>query len=398
MWLNSTIMRLLWNNEKLLWGVYALAALIVSVQKLTQGANDAGYTSYENYVIFRNSFGHLLAGLNPYAAFPAEQWDLFKYSPAFALAMAPFAPMPDWLGLPLWNLLNALSLLAAILALPVLDPAKRRFFAWFVLLELITSMQNSQSNGLTAAFLLWAFISFERERPVRAGLWAAAGAFLKIFGIFAAVWAMGYRGKGRFAFALAAWSLLFLLVPLMVLSPAQTMQVYRWWGDLLQQDHAVSIGLSVAGWLQTWFGWLPSKNGVTLAGLLLLGASAWAVHRSPTERNRILMAASVLIWVVIFNHKAESPTFVIALSGVALWYLQESNPAVWQKILLWATFALVSLTPTDLCPRPLREQIVQPYVLKAVPCIALWAVITFNLIQTLLTRRMATDPTEAHGQ
>ncbi len=391
-------MRQFWKTNRLLWGVYALAALLVAVQKLTQGPNDAGYTSYENYVIFRKSFAHLLAGLNPYASFPAEQWDLFKYSPAFALAMAPFSPMPDWLGLPLWNLLNALSLLAAILALPVMEPAKRRFFAWFVLLELITSMQNSQSNGLTAAFLLWAFIAFEHGRLGRAALWTAAGAFLKIFGIFAAVWAVGYRGKGRFALALAGWSVLMLLVPLAILSPAQTVQVYRWWGDLLQQDHAVSIGLSVAGWLQTWFGWLPSKNAVTLSGLLLLGASAWAVYRRPTQFHRGILAASVLIWVVIFNHKAESPTFVIALSGVALWYLSYLKPALWQKILLWTTFVLVSLTPTDIFPKTVRETIVQPYVLKAVPCIALWAVLTFNLVKTLFTRREAAVPTESHGQ
>lgn len=78
------------------------------------GRNAKGYTAYENYVIFKNSFTHFIAGLNPYANFPAEQWDLYKYSPAFALCMAPFAALPDWAGLPIWNLLNALGLLAAI--------------------------------------------------------------------------------------------------------------------------------------------------------------------------------------------------------------------------------------------------------------------------------------------
>lgn len=390
-------MKAIWKDERFLWAVYALAAILVSVQKLTQGPNDAGYTSYENYVIFRNAFTHLLAGQNPYAAFPAEQWDLFKYSPAFALFMAPFSVLPDWLGLPLWNLLNALSLLSAILALPVLDARKRRFMAWFVLLELITSLQNSQSNGLTAALLLWAFVAFERGRPGRAALWAVAGAFLKIFGIFAAVWAPAYSGKSRFVLSGLTWGLVFLLSPLLVLSPAQTLQVYRWWVELLQQDHAVSLGLSVAGWLDSWFGWLPDKNAVTAAGLLLLALSALAVYRAPSLRRRTLLAASVLIWVVIFNHKAESPTFVIALSGVAMWYLAVERAARWQTVALWGTFAFVSLTPTDLCPRALREQIVQPYVLKAVPCIALWALLTAGLIRTLFNSRPRAEASiEAH--
>lgn len=390
-------MKAIWKDERFLWAVYALAAILVSVQKLTQGPNDAGYTSYENYVIFRNAFTHLLAGQNPYAAFPAEQWDLFKYSPAFALFMAPFSVLPDWLGLPLWNLLNALSLLSAILALPVLDARKRRFMAWFVLLELITSLQNSQSNGLTAALLLWAFVAFERGRSGRAALWAVAGAFLKIFGIFAAVWAPAYSGKSRFVLSGLAWGLVFLLSPLLVLSPAQTLQVYRWWVELLQQDHAVSLGLSVAGWLDSWFGWLPDKNAVTAAGLLLLALSALAVYRAPSLRRRTLLAASVLIWVVIFNHKAESPTFVIALSGVAMWYLAVERAARWQTVALWGTFAFVSLTPTDLCPRALREQLVQPYVLKAVPCIVLWALLTAGLIRTLFNSRPRAEASiEAH--
>ena len=384
-------MKNFWKDERLLWAVYALAAIIVSVQKLTQGPNDAGYTSYENYVIFRNSFTHLLAGQNPYAAFPAEQWDLFKYSPSFALFMAPFSVLPDWLGLPLWNLLNALSLLAAILALPVLDARKRRFMAWFVLLELITSLQNSQSNGLTAALLLWAFVAFERGRTGRAALWTVAGAFLKIFGIFAAIWAPTYRGKGRFVLVGLAWGLGFLLLPMLVLTPAQTIQVYKWWGELLQQDHAASLGLSVSGWLHSWFGWLPDKNAVTGGGLLLLGASAVAVFRAPDVLRRSLLAASVLIWVVIFNHKAESPTFVIALSGVALWYLAQERPARWQTAALWITFALVSLTPTDLCPKSVRVEWVQPYVLKAVPCIMLWIALTAGLIRTLFTNRPPAD-------
>lgn len=389
-----------WKKDGVLWAVYALAALLVSIQKLTQGPNDAGYTSYENYVIFRNAFTHLLAGLNPYASFPAEQWDLFKYSPAFALAMAPFSVLPDALGLPLWNGLNALVLLAAILGLPGLEAHKRRFFAWFVLLELITSMQNSQSNGLTAAFLLFAYAACERRRPGRAALWAAAGAFLKIFGIFAAAFAAGHRGKGRFALALTGWSLAMAAAPFAVLPSEQVVQIYRWWWELLTLDHAVSTGLSVSGWLQSWFGWSPPKTGVTLAGLILLALSTWAVERRAAqpegENLRRWLCASVLIWVVIFNHKAESPTYVIALSGVALWYVSYSNPAHWQTVLLWTSFALVSLTPTDLCPRVWREQLVQPYVLKAVPCLVVWAILTFNLLRTLFAMPLRRDMNEAY--
>jgi hypothetical protein len=377
-----------WRDKRVLWGVYALAAVGVSVQKLALGTGANGYTSYENYVIFKNSFPHFIAGLNPYADFPAEQWDLYKYSPAFALFMAPFAAVPDWLGLPAWNLLNALVLLAAILKLPVLTDNQRVFMAWFVLLELITSMQNSQSNGLTAGLMLWTFIALERGKTWQAAGAVAAGGFIKIFGIFAAVLALLYPRRLKFSAWLACWVAFLTLIPLLAVSPKQLWQVYQWWWGLLRDDHAASVGLSVQGWLQTWFDWEPSKMGVTLAGLAVFIASIFAVYftrrrneggRVPSTVNRLLACASLLIWVVIFNHKAESPTFVIALCGVALWWLT-SEKKMWEKILLWLTFGLVSLSPTDIFPKELRLQIVQPFVLKAVPCIAVWGIITWKLL------------------
>lgn len=372
--------------QSALYFAYLLAALVVSLQWLSLGANEYGYTIYENYIIFKNSFTHLVQGQNPYGIYVAEQWDLYKYSPAFALAMAPFAALPDWLGLQLWNLLNAMPLLWGILHIPVLPPKQRRFLAWFILPELVISIQNSQSNGLTAALLIWSWVAMENSKPVWSAWWAAAGGFLKIFGVFAAVPAMVYPQRRAFVPALAFWAVLLVLIPLVVVSPAQLWQVYQWWFELLQEDHSASVGLSVLGWLETWFGWEAPKLGVTLFGLLILGLSTLAVYRQrdaggmPPVRSRQLLWASLLLWVVIFNHKAESPTFVIALIGVALWYFSFEKPALWVKVLLWTAFALASLSPTDIFPREIRHQFVQPYVLKAVPCILIWCLISIRLL------------------
>lgn len=373
-------------SDRTLWIVYSVVAVLISLQSLWQKTNAYGYTAYENYVIFRNSFAHLVQGLNPYASFPAEQWDLFKYSPAFAVAMAPFSVLPDWLGLNLWNLANALPLLWAILRLPVLSPGQRRFIAWFVLPELVISLQNSQSNGLTAAFILWAWVALEAGNTRRGAWWTAAGGYLKIFGIFAAVPAVVYPKPRPLVAALIVWSLVLLAVPLVVVAPQQLWQVYEWWIELLRTDHSASVGLSVMGWLETWFGWQAPKAGITAVGLALLGASVWAVWRRkdgsglPPASDRILLWASLLLWVVIFNHKAESPTFVIALCGVALWYQAAEKPALWMKILLWTAFVLASLSPSDIFPKIVRTTLVQPFVLKAVPCIVIWAVLTYQLL------------------
>src|SRR4051812_42588735 len=43
---------------------------------------------------------------------------------------------------------------------------------------------------------------------------------------------------------------------------------------------------------------------------------------------------SVLVFCVIFNHQSESPTFVIAVAGVAIWFASLDRRSPWQ----WAMF------------------------------------------------------------
>lgn len=377
MWL-----RRFWNHPPALWVAYTGAALLASLQSVWLRSGKGGYTAYENYVIFRNAFAHLLQGLNPYAPYPAEQWDLYKYSPAFAIVMGPFSLLPDAVGLSLWNLLNALPLLWAILHLPVLDAQRRCWIGWFVLLELLISLQNSQSNGLMAAFALLAWVALERGRPHAAAGWVAAGGFLKLFGFLAALPALVYPRRWALMGWGSVWVVVLLVLPLAVVEPAQLVCVYEWWVALLRADHEASVGLSVMGWLQTWFGWQPPKLAVVCVGLALLLGSAWMVWRRrgpeglPPARERAYLWASVLLWMVIFNHKAESPTYIIALCGAAIWYWSTPHATRWMRLLLWTAFTMASLSPSDLFPPAVRIGFVQPYVLKAVPCIFIWLTLT----------------------
>ncbi len=378
-------MRDIWKKTWFIGLVYTLAAVAGSVQRLAMGRLPNGYTAYENYLIFKTSYLQLASGANPYAGIPGGPWDLFKYSPAFALGMAPFTLLPDWLGVILWNLLNALPLLYALLRLPILTRSQQIFCAWFVLPELVVSLQNSQSNGITAALLLFAWIAFEQDRPVKAAGWVAGSAFIKIFGIFAVLPGLMYPRWLQFIGWLMLWSVVLLLVPLIVVMPSHLMQIYSWWIELLRADQAVSVGLSVQGWLQTWFGWEPSKFLVMGLGFAIFVASVLAARRIAHEMPlyRVLAWASLLLWVVIFNHKAESPTYIIAMCGVAFWYCT-SQKRTWEKVLFWSAFVLASLSPTDIFPRYWREAWVQPYVLKAVPCILIWLVVSVQLFKGML--------------
>ena len=94
-----------------------------------------------------------------------------------------------------------------------------------------------------------------------------------------------------------------------------------------------------------------------------------------------MFLSSLLIWTVIFNHKAESAMFVIAVAGVAIWYVLQENALI-SKSLLWFTLAVTSFSSTDIFPAVIRDGIVQPYLLKAVPCIVIWIVIERQLLKS----------------
>jgi hypothetical protein len=94
---------------------------------------------------------------------------------------------------------------------------------------------------------------------------------------------------------------------------------------------------------------------------------------------RLLALASILVWVVIFNHKAESSTFILAMAGASLWLV--SGPTKVLNIVLFAlAVLLVTLLPGVLFPKALREQFVEPYLLRALPYVLIWLKIIYDMM------------------
>jgi len=337
------------------------------------------YTMYNNYVIFRQSFFHLIHGQDLYVAYPDECWDLYKYSPAFALGFGILAYLPDALGLFLWNFLNAAVLFIAIYKLPKIDIKYKSFMLFVTGLELMTSMQNSQSNGLMAGLLILAFCMLEKERFLLATLFVSLTVFIKIFGIIACILFVFYSKKLRLALYMLGWCLLLLLIPGLFTGFDQLIFLYKSWLNMLANDHSASVGYSVLGWLQTWFKVEPNKIFVLLIGFVLLLLPLLKIKQYVVYPFRLGMLASILIWIVIFNHKAESPTFVIAVTGVAIWFFMQA-PSKINIALFILVIVFTCLAPTDLFPRFIRKNIFEVYVVKAVPCILVWVKVMYEIL------------------
>lgn len=361
---------------------YFLLALFASLQSYNLGIkifNGLEYTHYNNYLIFKYSFPHLLDNINLYAAYPYEHFDLFKYSPAFALFFGVFKFLPGFSGVFIWNFLNAFVLFLGVKSLPNIQNKTKIFILLFIAIELMTSIQNEQSNGLMAGLLMLSFSGFEKKNYLMGTLFIVLTVFVKIFGAVFFILLLLYPKKFKTAGFTLLWTALLFLSPLIFVSFNHLITQYVNWYEMLASDHSASVGMSVLGILQTWFNILPQKILLLAIGAVLLLLPLIRLRQYPFFNFRLLMFSSVLIWMVIFNHKAESPTFIIAMSGVAIWGMIGKFSITDVSLLVFA-FVLTSLSPTDIIPSSFRNKIIIPYALKALPCILIWIRLSFDLV------------------
>jgi hypothetical protein len=360
--------------------LFALIAVGISIDKYARGERDLfgqRATHYNNYVISLNAYRHLVQGKDLYTWYPEEQWDLYKYSPTFAAAMWPLVQLPDVVGLSLWNAGTALCLLWGLRKLPVSAQASAGM-AWIVLKDLLTNLQNSQSNALVAALMILTVAYWEKNRLIAAATALALSFYIKIFGVAVALLWIMYPHKGRSAVSIVGVGLALALPPLLVTSPELLVEQYRNWGRMLGEDHAASLGDSVMGMLEAMLGLRGHKVITVMIGGLLLVAPLLRVSQHANPKFRLGMLASTLLWVVIFNHKAESPTFIIASCGIAVWFC--TRPSTKLNIgLLASAIVLTGFSSSDLFPDWIQDQWFAPYHIKALPCLAVWLKLQWDL-------------------
>lgn len=369
------------ENQVIAFIILLAAAITIQGYVASQGDE---YTRYNNFVIFKSSFGHLLHNQNLYLYYPKEYFDLYKYTPTFSFLMGIFYYLPDLAGLVLFNILNTSLFIIAIrkLNLPKSDV---KYVFLFLALEFGISLIWTQTNILIAALIILAFASLENKKPLIASLFIVLTLYIKIFGIVAVVLGVFYPGKLRFILYLIGWSLLFAVLPLTIISPTELIQQCHNWFKLLKMDHHASYGVSFIGWMHSWFNIEISKIATVAVAAIVFCIPLLKVKSYRLYSYRLQILASLLLWIVIFNHKGESPTYIIAMAGVAIWYFsQPANKA--NRILLWLALIFTSFSSTDLItPGWINDSFVEPYSIKAVFCSIIW----FKLIFDLLAREVS---------
>jgi len=368
--MRSFLNRPIFQDYRLLVGLYGLIALIASIQAVfLSGSN--------NYSIFYYSLRHLLSGVSLYDLYPAQYSDHYHYAPTFAALFAPVFALPYSVGLFIWHFLFAGVWVFAVYKMPLTRPQKA-FGYWFALQEMLTSLVNGQTNPLIAAIPLFAFVSFEKKQPFWAALAIVLGTNIKIYSLVTAGMFLLYPRKGRFLLSMVFWSVVIGMIPVLLTSPTRLLWQYQLWFRqlLIKSDHDKWANTSIHKLTHLFIS--PDVPTALIIGLgVVLFCTVYVHINKFGERSfRFLLLASVLIFQVIFNPVAESPTYITAVTGVLCWwYVCPQNTL--DRLLLLSCFVLTILSPSDFFPAFLRDQFTAPYALKALPCVLTWFRVLF---------------------
>ncbi len=350
--------------------LYALLVIIASLQQI--------FGTHNYYDIFRYSFIHLRSGTTLYGFHPGEYIDLYLYGPLFALLFAPFSAVPFWMGWTAWIGFNAGILYYSIRKLPLTGPQQITIL-FLIAHELLTTIQRGTVNPFITACIILPFVFTARKKEGAATFFIALGMLIKIYPVVALACFPFSRQKIKFLLYFAGWIIVLGLLPLLFTTLPFLLQTYQQWFEQLLAKNELNINpdsledISVFGLLRRSAGW------VTLPTLPVLAAASFAMAciylrfkawRLPAFQGMVLGA--VLIFTTIFSTGAESSTYIIAMTGVAIWYVLQPRPvSPWHLFLIIFAFLLISMSPSDLVPSVARKFIVR-HSLKALPATVIW--------------------------
>jgi len=356
------------RDYRTLLGLWLLLGVVAALAKLH---------AHNNFLIFRGVFWHVWQQLPLYEAYPQEYFDVNHYGPLFSLVIAPFAVVPDWLGLVLWCVSLSVFLYVAVRR-STMTQRQQVFILWFCAHELLTALFMQQFNIAIAAIILLAFFLIEKERDAEAAFFIVVGTLVKLYGIVGLAFFFFSRHKVRFLLSLAGWGTLLFALPMLISSPEYIVgQYYDWFVCLTEKNsenlESIAQNISLLGMVHRTTGLQFSDLWLILPGMLLFAIPYLRLSQYRHVAFRQTLLASVLMFVVLFSTGSESSGYIIALVGVVIWYTAAPwHRGAWDVALLVFVFVLSSLSPSDLFPAYLRREWVQPYALKALPVTVVW--------------------------
>lgn len=292
----------------------------------------------------------------------------YRYSPLFAIAVTPFAVLPDACGTPLWKLANIALYAFAIwrfarVVLPQRTTAAQIGALFLLVLPLSAhSMQIGQANLLMLGSCLLGVAACAEERWNQAAFWLAAATLTKGYPLALGLLLAGLYPR-RLGCRLAAALALGLVLPFLTAPPSIVIaENVSWYGHLRDStvimrerlrsmDHLFEVFHQPLA--PHTFALLGVISGGVVFGLCLFEAWRGAAVRPLLTRVFQLFA----IWAMLFGPATESCTYIVVAPAIA-WSLIGafcSGGSRLARLQLIASLVMMGPLVTDLFPRVIRD-------------------------------------------
>lgn len=344
-----------------------------------------------NYLIFKYVYFHAIDEVNLYIRDASLYGDCNHYGPFFSLVISPFLLFPDIIGVFLFCGVMALTLGIAINYLPI-DWRSKAIIYLITANDLFITTLGCETNTLVIALIIGAFVAINKEKDFWAAGFIMFGFFIKLYSIAGLAFFFFSKHKMKFSASLFFWAIVFFVLPMLITSPAFLIQSYLdWYASLMEKnlENANSLlqDLSVMGMMRRISGNRDLSNMIVLIPAIVLFALPFIKYKLFDNMNyRLLMLSSVLLFIVLFSSGSESPTYIIAITGVAIWFTQQKYPYSKIVMVLFG-FAIVfsSFSTSDLIPHFIRV-FWKTYALKALPCFLVWLYLVYQILSDKIVK------------
>ena len=260
-------------------------------------------------------------------------------------------------------------------------------FLWFSVNEFYTAAGSAQFNIAIAALILLTFHAIEKEKDIWAALCIAIGTFVKLYGIVGLAFFFFSRHKIKFILWLLIWSAVAFVLPMAFNSPEYIIGQYGDWYNALVAKNELNLNVSgqdvsVLGMIRVLSSFATySDLWILIPGLILFALPYLRIRQYKYLHFHHAILASVLMFVVLFSTGSESVTYIIAVIGVCIWYVSKpQHRTKWDIGLMIFVFLITSMSPSDLFPHYIQENIIKPYALKALPVFCVWMKLIYELL------------------
>lgn len=343
------------NSFQKPYGIFLFGLFFAFIITLKEVTN----LSDNNFQIFYYGTTDFWSDINPYSEWfhlnkRGNELDLFLYLPLFSILFFPFTTVPMWLGAFLWNFFTYSTFYFSIFTLPEKFNFKDKKFIFFIsCLLLFATILSMQFNPLITALFLFSFTLLEKRKPFFAILLILISGFTKVYGIFQLSMLIFYPKFWKNIILTIAISIFLFFLPLIKLDFYELIPYYQTWIHTISGHSTMERFYSIYRPIFLFSNSINNYSSLisilVLFSLFILGLSKINILKNSFSL-RAQYLGILMSYCILFGLSSELHTYVIAMVGYTIWYLNVEKNKL-DKVLLTINFILIVIFPIDfMCP------------------------------------------------